>query len=345
MPTDKKNLSYRIVDRAGDLTKKWYVEYYNAQGRQRKYGDINSFQTASERRRAAEKLIEQLKGNIAPVSNAATPQQKIYAWLDAHRGRMRKKSYQTIKSKFDNLFRWLKQQNRKLGEESVRDFMRWVAANKSSGTHAAYVRHLKIVLRGVGEIQLLGEVEKVKHTHQPARYFQRHQIGRIKEHILAHEPELWLFIEFVYYCFIRPGELRLLRVDDIIFDGWKIHVRAEVSKNRKAQYVTIPEAFRDSLLHLRHRGPSEYIFGGVKPVAINYMARHHRNHLKKLGFSNEYKLYSWKHTGAVMAVKAGVSVKDLQIQLRHHSLDETDKYLRQLGAMDLGQLEQQFPGL
>lgn len=35
-----------------------------------------------------------------------------------------------------------------------------------------------------------------------------------------------------------------------------------------------------------------------------------------------------------MAVKAVISVKELQMQLRHHSLDQVNLYLRQLGMMD-----------
>ena len=56
-------------------------------------------------------------------------------------------------------------------------------------------------------------------------------------------------------------------------------------------------------------------------------------------------LYSWKHTGAVMAVKAGIHIKQLQIQLRHHSLDQVDQYLRDLGVSDLSDLARSFPGI
>lgn len=81
------------------------------------------------------------------------------------------------------------------------------------------------------------------------------------------------------------------------------------------------------------------------PVGINYMANLHRKYLKELGFGIEHKLYSWKHTGAVMYIKNGGNVKELQIQLRHYSLDETDLYLRQLGVSDLTNLEEDFPPL
>ncbi len=97
------------------------------------------------------------------------------------------------------------------------------------------------------------------------------------------------------------------------------------------------------------RNPNEYVFRGskhMKPMEENTMEHRHRTLLQELNFDTDrYKVYSWKHTGAVMAVKAGVHVKQLQIQLRHHSLDQVDEYLRQLGVSDLGDLRANFPSI
>lgn len=69
--------------------------------------------------------------------------------------------------------------------------------------------------------------------------------------------------------------------------------------------------------------------------------------LNALGFDKNkgYCLYSWKHTGAIQAVKNGVGVKELQIQLRHHSLDQVNEYLRQMGVWDLKNLQANFPAI
>ncbi|MDW3649885.1 MAG: hypothetical protein R8P61_22625 [Bacteroidia bacterium] len=76
------------------------------------------------------------------------------------------------------------------------------------------------------------------------------------------------------------------------------------------------------------------------------MNRRHQEILKNLRFDTKrHKLYSWKHTGAVSAVKAGVPIKMLQIQLRHHSLDQVNQYLRKMGVHDLGRLAEMFPGI
>lgn len=176
-----------------------------------------------------------------------------------------------------------------------------------------------------------------------------HQIRRIKKAITEQDPEPWFFIEFIYYCFIRPKELRHLRVGDVLTDDKRILLRPEVSKNGKHQYVTIPAPFQESVRRLEERDAREWIFPGKrdrsKPASYNYFSRRHRNFMKELGFGLEYKLYSWKHTGAVMAIKAGISVKELQIQLRHHSLDMVNRYLRQMGVEDMENLRNRFPGI
>jgi len=48
---------------------------------------------------------------------------------------------------------------------------------------------------------------------------------------------------------------------------------------------------------------------------------------------------------SIGAIKAGIHIKQLQIQLRHHSLDQVDEYLRQLGVSDLGDLRDNFPSI
>ena len=106
----------------------------------------------------------------------------------------------------------------------------------------------------------------------------------------------------------------------------------------------LPNAFREEVCRqVKGRTPAMHLFGDVYPTGINELSRRHRRILQEEGFSAAHKFYSWKHTGAIMAALAGVSLKELQIQLRHHSLDETDGYLRQLGYTDLLQLEEKFP--
>lgn len=125
-------------------------------------------------------------------------------------------------------------------------------------------------------------------------------------------------------------------------------LHSSFSKNGKTEFVAIPEAFKVDLEFIRDLDPNQLIFESKvnpgKMIGVNTMTTRHLNILKDLNYTpGVYSLYSWKHTGAVMAVKNKVSLKHLQIQLRHHSLDQVDQYLRQLGVNDLNDLVNKFP--
>ncbi len=299
--------------------------------------------SVEERRAAAMELVEQLKANYVPVSPVM---EKMLHWVEERRPGWRKKSYQTYRSKIDRFAEWAR--GREVTGELVAEFFKYLLTRKHNTTYNAYLVTFRRIFKSLDLEDFMEGIESVSATSTPAKYFQLHQIARIKQHLLETDPRLWLACEFIYYCFIRPGELRRLKVGDIHFDEWKICVRSEISKNKKQQYVTIPVAFRASLSPLMLRSPKEYIFytkDCTKPVATNYFHSKFRMVLRALGFGTEYQLYSWKHTGAVACVRAGASLKELQIQLRHHSLEEVDKYIRQLGVNDLRDLEGRFPGI
>jgi len=212
-----------------------------------------------------------------------------------------------------------------------------------------YHQLLKKVLIGMNLGSLMDGVETLKVQPVSALYFQKYQVKKLKKEIPARYPDLWFACQLLYYCFIRPGEQRMMKVSDILFDDWKIRMRGEIAKNKKTQFITIPVAFRKDIEKLQELGPNEWLFpdwrDGTKPIGANTMNKRHRKILNELGFSKDHKLYSWKHTGAVACVKAGISLKELQIQLRHYSLQEVDEYLKQLGVYDLQQLEAKFPSL
>lgn len=78
------------------------------------------------------------------------------------------------------------------------------------------------------------------------------------------EPELALFSKSIYFTFIRPGELRLLKVGDVLLDEKEIRIPGKISKNRKTEHVAIPDAFVPYLEYLYDRGPGEYLFPSRK---------------------------------------------------------------------------------
>jgi len=342
----KKNLCPKLSTRNNRLDQSWFVYYYDAETgkRIRVYGDINRFKTVKGRTEAGNRIIATLTG--VPVGDTLID--RIQAYLDQEKHRWRLKTYQTYKSKLQVFKDW--SNGRDISAPLLTQFFQHLSETRQSSTRNWYIVFFKNMLKNIGEpSSIIDQVKKRKSSATPAAYFQKNQILRIKTYMEQHDPEVWFFCQWIYYCFVRPGELRLLKVEDVLLDDFKLRIPAEVSKNRTTQLVAIPVAFRGELAKLKDRSLTEYLFhcknNPHKPYSINYFSNKHRQILKKLNISFQHKLYSWKHTGAVNAVKAGITVKELQVQLRHHSLEMVDIYLRQLGAWDLGDLENAFPGI
>lgn len=343
---DKKNFipTFEVYSPL-DLSKKWFVYWYLHGKRHRKYGSINSFDSYEGRMNAARELIVVLKADFpncdAPIAEC------INEWLKDKRPFWKKKTIETYQSVINSFLHFIG--NREADKEAVQDFFRDLGRCRSGTTYNNYRIILNNTFNGINQKDFMEDIHPVKAVKSPARYFQPHQVDMLKEYIPKQQPELWLFVQFLFYCFIRPRELRQLKAGDVFFDEAKIMIRSKISKNNRTQYIGIPDAFLPELLPLKKLRPNDFIFPSArsesKPIGINTMGSRHRVILDELGFSKEYKLYSWKHTGAVMAVQAGVTVKELQMQLRHHSLDQVNEYLRQMGVANMSTLRSLFPQL
>lgn len=350
MASEKKLLrtSEPRIYSPSDLTKKWFVYYHDGTKRQRVYGSINVFSTFDDRMREAKKL---LKGIVQESTATEKPKQVsgdfdlALEWLGKQA--WRKKTYSTHLTVAKAWFEFL--EKRKGTPQRAQEFFENLQSIKSATTYNNYLNQLKAILTGIGQPHICEKIKTLRQNPTPARYFQQFQIKRLAKEISERDAQLYLFVQFIYYCFIRPRELVHLRASNILLEGKQIYIPGEISKNKKSEYITIPDAFLPSLDFIKSADPDQLLFPSpkdiTKPYGYNQMYRRHQKILKALNFGKGYVLYSWKHTGAVMAVKAGISLKELQIQLRHHSLDQVDQYLRQMGVWDLQRLQEGFPAL
>ena len=343
MADEKKFLPTYKIYSPQDLSKNWFIFWIDPiNGRQRKYGSINRHQSFDERMAAAKRQIQDLTKNYLEEYKHPAHQRAL-DFLEGRKGIHKAKGHQTYMSIVNVFFGYL--EGKELNQPNIKDFFIDLLNTRHRSTYNKYRQKVKQILEAIGEGHHFYDIDQIKEQHTPARYFQSYQIKRLKEYILENNSELWAFIEFMFYGLLRPNEIRQLKIGDVLLDEKQIIVRGEISKNGKTEYIVIPKPWYPSVKELCTKSPGSYIFSSPagKPYGVNTMAYRHRKVLKELNFGKEYKLYSWKHTGAVQAIKAGISVKELQLQLRHHSLDQVDAYLRQLGVNDMENLKNNYP--
>jgi integrase len=357
--------------------------------RKRIYVGINNFNDAKTRYIVAQALIQQYNTKLlngwTPYNdpdiiyydaaearflpqnysreNASLPAYVISALKSKFN--LRDKSYKTYKSVV-NVFTFYLEANKieritinQFTKQMAETFLNWLVADKkkSNVTRNKYLATLKnlwawLIGNQYAKINVWDKIPKLKEIRHGYLPFTPMQKDLLKDLIAKENAQLWLFCMFQYYCMIRPGELRLLKVENIHFDLQKIMVPGEIAKNKKTQFVTIPSPFFKILYeHALHIAPGMYyIFSahgqpGALPMSRDYFSKLHRTYLNRLRISNKYSLYSWKHTGNVTAVKSGIGIKDLQLQNRHHDLNTFDIYLRSMGVDDFEALKNNFPEL
>jgi integrase len=282
--------------------------------------------------------------------------------LERKRDEIRQISFASYYSQIQVFQRWLtkcgldKYDIGQLSKSHMENFLNDLKkSGRNNTTRNSYHTNLKGLFRILIDEQVIKvnpfeKINSLPQNKQSKKAFTKAQILSIKQSITAKEPQLWLFIQAMYYTCIRPRELRYLKLYDINIDEGKIFIRSEISKNKKSQYVTIPTPFKQQLIALKlDCYPGDYFLFGKKGIPCphawcrNHFYNLHHEILKSLEFSSDYSLYSWKHTGVKEAVKNGVPLKEIQLQLRHHSLDQVDQYLRSLGINECEGIKNQFP--
>lgn len=172
--------------------------------------------------------------------------------------------------------------------------------------------------------------------------FTREHQQILENWMIQNDPVLYLFTRFQYHAFIRPKEIRLLKVKNIDLQRRQILILSVTAKNKKNGIVPMAKTLYQDYLSIlaSHNAPSQnsYVFGrllhlfGQYSLSENYAYNRHCLALQACKLTGyDYTLYSWKHTGACRAIEAGVNVRKLQGLLRHSSLEETDRYLKSLG--------------
>lgn len=280
----------------------------------------------------------------------------------------RKNYYRSFLQLHTNLTNWLKY--RKIPDFNIKEFDRtdatllkhWLTVEKklSNKTINNIFANLGIVFNYIekqnGKLfkqNPLDTIDRLPVVVKKHSAFTDEQIIVIKKAIAAkiknssprNAPgytSLNLFISFIYYTLARPNEIMSLKVSDIQLDQNRIYIRGEDSKNKRDEYVPVPDALQMAIREskITTYPHNHFIFGakGIpspKKVNANFFWLKHNKILKEINYlalNPNFTLYGYKHSGAISLYKATKDVKLVQQQCRHQSVSQTDAYLRDLGV-------------
>lgn len=234
-------------------------------------------------------------------------------------------------------------ETKQIKKTHILDFLDSLRSKINATTFNSYLAWLKsvfslLVQRELIEVSPCSGIKKQKSQQTKSIAFSPEHAKELAELCKNHDTELYIFCMCVFYCFIRPIELRRLKVGQVDLEQKKIYILGTQSKNKKTEYVVIPDRLKEIFIehNFLDRDKEDFLFSDYKELQYsrNKFSVAFAKICKNGGYPKNYSLYCWKHTGVVMYYRAGAKLKFIQMQCRHSSLDETNKYLKDLGLFD-----------
>ena len=156
----------------------------------------------------------------------------------------------------------------------------------------------------------------------------------------------YIFFMVIYYCGIRPEELRNLKIKHLDFENRNFKLDAEFTKTDRDRIVPMLGNIHDLLSPYRECNPDYYVFGtwltnGGKHSRKNWFMpnpyqikedtpnKQWRQLIKK-GLGIEKNLYSAKHKGADDKRRAGMDIKTICAIFGHSEEKMTERYMHSL---------------
>lgn len=351
-----KLLSVHIYPKDRDITKTWFIQY-KIEGKPplKKYGRLAKLFTVEERIKEAAKMVAEINkqfGEKAGKKEVDPILREIQEALKIHSIYLSKKSRATYESKVKEFVIWYRKNKNTTHVEQVGIGHAFVMHLKEKNLSHTTINAYRNTIKEFWPKRLPNpflETFKLPESRSSYRYFDEGQQNELSRVISSSHPQLWLAIQLQYYLLLRPNELRTIKVGSFLLDERKVCVYGENSKNRKTQYIAIPDELIPSLEFLRSLPPYFYVLGSRRrPGLACHGKKHfpdlHQQILSKLNYNTQvYKFYSWKHTGAVMYYLKTGDIKSLMEQGRWHSMDMVNEYLKNLGVMDIERIRTDFP--
>ena len=349
--------------------KRWYVEFYaydpELQSLHRKRVAIPPMKPSMARRKYAADVAAEINAKLSkgwnPFLALTNPNSYVlfrdvcekyfrYLYKLTEDGIMRIKTYNGYTSFLNVFSAWNDRQERpvnyiyQLKSEVVSDFLDhiWMDEGKSARTRDNYLGWFRSFAAWLLEKKYVNEdftagmttVQGKRKCEKNRTVIPKDVMLRIREYCELHNRHFLLACYIEYYCFIRPKEMSHIRIRDISVKNGTIAISAEVSKNRRAAVVTLPDCVVRLMLDLGVlNAPGDwYLFSdGFVPGRKYHPAKHFGDFWtlkmkKALELPAQYKFYSLKDTGITDLIRANTDLLSVRDQARHHSLQMTDLY-------------------
>lgn len=137
-----------------------------------------------------------------------------------------------------------------------------------------------------------------------------------------------------YYCFITNTELIKLKVEPVDIGTNSIFISNEISKNKKDEYVSIPDELLKLLIsHVSGADKNDYLFSCSdckpvnKPLPVKRLITYWEKVREIVKLFSGVQFYSLKNIEITDLFNAGIPVIKVRDQARHYDIKITELYI------------------
>lgn len=370
-----ENYKYaKINDCGGDLAKRWYVSYYYKHPETGKFQRFviwipSTLKTKTARLKKASVIVEniniRLKQGFDPfecsTSRVKSLSEAIELALELKTNTCRERGARTYKNISTSFLAYLKRESLlekpadSFSFQRAQEYMDYLIVKKkvSNRTYNNHLLALKTLFNTLYDREIVTHnpfqrVKKLRLEDSAITAFTRDDLELVRSTLPEFYKPLWIIAQLVYFCFMRPTEIRRLRVKDFDLERQFITVHGHQSKNKKQELVVIPNPLVKELkdFGIENLHPDLYLFStrllpGKSLINPDRISEWWNRYKKKVNLDKN--IYDLKSTGVGMLFDSGANARDIQLQIRHHSLDQTIVYLNKFRRIPSDSIKTNFP--
>ncbi len=364
----------KLYDADNDLNKTWYVHYsfrHPETDKMMRFKILISkiLKTKSGRRKKAHEIIESINIKLARGFNPFAKQEvRLSNIKDAVEFAMKlkgstlgKRSRWTYESVIRHFIKYL--EKNKMSKMPIEVFNSNMAQKYfdtmlieeeiSKRTYNNRLTPLKTMFyilekRGYVVHNAFGKIDKLKVSEPEIIAYSKSELSKIRNTLPKTNYGLYVITQLIFYCFLRPAEIVRLQFKDIIFDKGFIIIPGSKAKNGKSNVISMPKQFKENVKDWSLDYPAEFfIFStnlkpGIREIAPTRIAGEWRKYADKNNINKN--IYDLKHTGNGIAFDLGINPRDIQLQNRHSSLEQTQIYLNRFRRIASDKFNNDFNG-
>jgi integrase len=351
--------SPKIYDAEGDLSKRWYVFYFfkhpeTGVNTRFRVSISSLLRTKADRYEKGLDIKNQLKKKLLrgfdPFVNLEKKSVNCIEALEYvteyKKSTLKKRTGHTYSSIINFFVDWLKQ--KKIHVKGIEEISKKIAVDyldhvilKDKVGNRTYNNRLQALRAAFNllkkkdyvDFNPFDGIDYLPEQEPKLTAFTRAELNLISEKLPQYNYNLYVASQLIFYCFIRPAELVRLQFNDILWDHQTIIIPGTKSKNRKTEVIVMPDQLVKNLEKWNRNFPTTYylfsrgkeLSSGKTEIAPTRIAEAWRKFANENGITKN--IYDLKHTGNGMAFDQDLNARDIQLQNRHHSLDQTQEYL------------------